>query len=55
MMTVVGNGEVDKEIDEYDENEMEHNAAFILHKRLSCFSHSLQLVVRKFNTVKGPK
>ena len=36
-------------------NEVEHNTAFILHKRLSCFSHSLQVVVRKFDTVKAPK
>ena len=28
---------------------------FILHKSISCFSHSLQLVVRKFDAVRAPK
>ena len=50
-----GTSEAEKDIDDFDQNEVEHNTAFILHKRLSCFSHSLQLVVRKFDTVKAPK
>lgn len=47
--------EAEKDIDDFDQNEVEDNTAFILHKRLSCFSHSLQLVVRKFDTVKALK
>ena len=50
-----GTREAEKDIDDFDQNEVEHNTAFILHKRLSCFSHSLQLVVWKFDTVKAPK
>ena len=34
---------------------MEHEIAFSLHKRLSCFSHTLQLVVSKFDTLVSPK
>ncbi len=49
------NSEAEREIDEFDQKELEQDAAFILHKRLSCFSHSLQLVVRKFDTVRAPK
>jgi len=29
--------------------------AFSLHKRLSCFNHTLQLVVNKFDTLSSPK
>ena len=50
-----GTSEAEKDIDDFDQNEVEHNTAFILYKGLSCFSHSLQLVVRKFDTVKAPK
>ena len=34
--------------------EMEHEIAISLHKRLSCFSHNLQLVVSKFDTLTSP-
>ena len=51
----IGNGNVDAEIEEFDENVLEHNTAFTLHKHLSCISHSSQLVVRKFDAVRGPK
>ena len=50
-----GTSEAEKDVDHFDQNEVEHKTAFILHKRLSCFSRSLQLVVRKFDTVKAPK
>ena len=35
--------------------EVDHDVAFTLQKRIGCFSHTLQLVVRKFNTLKKPK
>ncbi len=56
-MDVDSHGKVDHEIHEFDNNESEYDAAFILHTGLGlrCFSHSLQLVVRKFDTVKGLK
>ncbi|XP_065895985.1 E3 SUMO-protein ligase ZBED1-like [Dysidea avara] len=34
---------------EFDENEFEHEIAFVGYRRLSCFAHSLQLVVSKFD------
>ena len=46
---------VQKEIEDFEMQEMEHEIAFSLHKRLSCFSHTLQLVVSKFDTLASPK
>lgn len=42
---------------EFDDNEEEHNDAFATEKyqRLSCFSHTLQLIVAKFDVVKPCK
>ncbi len=54
-MDIDSHGKVDHEIHEFDDNKSEYDAAFILHTGLRCFSHSLQLVVRKFDTVKGLK
>ena len=45
----------DKVQKEIERQEMEHEIAFSLHKRLSCFSHTLQLVVSKFDTLASPK
>ena len=42
---------VQKEIEDFERQEIEHEIAFSLHKRLSCFSHTLQLVVSKFDTL----
>jgi hypothetical protein len=46
-----------REIDDFTQKELEHNIAFILHNRISYFSHSLQLhvVVRRFGTVTARK
>ena len=41
----------DEDILDYDQKELSHEMAFSLHKRLSCFTHTLQLVVCKFNTL----
>jgi len=38
-----------QETRDFDENEFEHEVAFVGYRRLSCFAHSLQLVVSKFN------
>ena len=46
---------VQKEIEDFERQEIEHEIAFSLHKRLSCFSHTLQLVVSKFDTLASPK
>ena len=52
----LGNGcGSEEEIEEYDRREMSHEMAFSLHKRLSCFTHTLQLVVCKFDTIMSPK
>lgn len=40
----------DEEILDYDQKELSHEMAFSLHKRLNCFTHTLQLVICKFNT-----
>lgn len=35
-----------KEIEQFDQLELQHDVAFSVQKRLSCFNHTLQLVVR---------
>ena len=48
--------DVDREADEYDLKESNHKFAFHgFIKRLSCFAHTLQLVVYKFKEVKSLK
>lgn len=37
----------------FEQCESEFDIAFTLHKRISCFSHTLQLVVRKFDSVRS--
>ena len=49
------NNEVEREVSEFERSESDHTAAFVLHKRISCFAHCLQLIVRKFDTVKSPR
>lgn len=39
-----------KEIEQFDQLELQHDVAFSVQKRLSCFNHTLQLVVRMFDT-----
>ena len=38
-------------VSDFDEKEIQHEVAFHDFRRVSCFSHSLQLVVHHFNTV----
>lgn len=45
----------EEEIEKYDQHEISHEVAFSSHKRLSCFSHTLQLAICKFDTIMGPK
>ena len=47
--------EAEREIVDFERQEIDHEVVFSLHKRLSCFSHTLQLVVRKFDTITSPK
>ena len=42
---------IDNEVAKFDESEMDHTIHFPLLPWLSCFAHSLQLVVFKLNTV----
>lgn len=44
-----------KDILDFEEQEWNHDIAFSHHKRLSCLSHTLQLVVRTFDTIHSPK
>ena len=44
--------DVEQEVQELEEQEREHVTAFVGMTRLSCFAHTLQLVVAKFNTSK---
>ena len=39
--------EVLGEISNFEQCELEYDVAFTLHKEISCFSHTLQLVVHK--------
>lgn len=41
----------DEDILDYDQKKLSHEMAFSLPKRLSCFTHILQLVVCKFDTL----
>ena len=36
---------------DFEENEIDHEVAFVALKRVSCFAHTLQLVVQKFDKV----
>ena len=47
--------DIEQEIEDYDQRELSFEMAFSLHKRLSCFNHTLQLVVNKFDTLSSPK
>lgn len=47
--------EATKEIEEFDQQELEHDIAFSDRKRLGCFSHTLQPVVHKFDTMQSSK
>lgn len=47
--------EAEREIVDFERQEIDHEVVFSLHKRMSCFSHTLQLVVRKFDTITSPK
>ena len=47
--------DAEEEIEEYERRETSHEMAFSQHKRLSCFTHTLQLVVCKFDTLMAPK
>ena len=42
-----------KEMEDFDQQELEHDIAFSDQKRLGCFSHTLQLVVHKFDTMQS--
>ena len=44
-----------KEMEDFDQQELEHDIAFSDQKRLGCFSHTLQLVVHKFDTMQSSK
>jgi len=39
--------EVDSEVLDLEQHELDHDVAFVLHKRVSCFAHTLQLVVHE--------
>ena len=43
------------DISNFEECELEFDVAFTLHKRISCFAHVFQLVVRKFDSVRSLK
>ena len=47
--------DAEEEIEEYERRETSHEMAFSQHKRLSCFTHTLQPVVCKFDTLMAPK
>lgn len=42
---------VERDVSDFEEQEIEHEVAFHDFRRVSCFSHSLQLVVHHFDTV----
>lgn len=44
--------EVQKEIDDFDDKEIEHNVAFCQFSHMSCFAHTLQLVIRHFDGIR---
>ena len=47
--------EVLSEITNFEQCELDFDVTFTLYKRISCFSHTLQLVVRKFDSVRSLK
>ena len=44
-----------KDVDDFENREDDHTIAFLSFKRMSCFAHTLQLVVRVFDDVKAQK
>ena len=44
-----------KDMEDFEQQELEHDVTFYLRKRLSCFNHTLQLVVCKNLTQVSPK
>ena len=53
---VGGDADTEAEVEDFDANDSDHETAFIpVFKRLSCFSHTLQLVIHRFSEVKSFK
>jgi len=50
-----GISDAEKDIHDFEEHELNHDIAFSHHKRLICLLHTLQLVVRTFDTIHSPK
>ena len=50
-----GISDAEKDIHDFEEHKLNHDIAFSHHKRLSFLSHTLQLVVRTFDTIRSPK
>lgn len=50
-----GISDAERDIHDFEEQEWNHDIVFSHHKRLSCLSHTLQLVVRSFDTIRSPK
>ena len=50
-----GISDAEKDIHDFEEHKLNHDIAFSRHKRLSFLSHTLQLVVRTFDTIRSPK
>ena len=44
-----------KEVKDFEDQELEYDVAFCGQKRIGCFAHSLQLVVRRFDTIQSSK
>lgn len=44
-----------KAMEEFEELQLQHDVSFSSQKRLGCFSHTLQLVIKKFDTVQLTK
>ena len=44
---------INRDLDNFDQSEIDHATPFPSMPRLSCFAHTLQLVVLKFNTEKS--
>ncbi len=55
LQVSAGNIEAAREIEEFDQQELQHDISFSVQKRLPCFNHTLQLVVKKFDTVQSSK
>ena len=46
-----GIGDAEKDIHDFEEHEWNHKIVFSCQKRLSCLSHTLQLVIRTSDTI----